>query len=370
MKKIISILLLVIMLLANILPVTAEIVKTENTPKMFELPDYFNWRDIDGTDFTTLIKTQGQCPSCEAYGLVAALETIIQYQVGYPFDCDLSEAHLFFYPGGTCEWGVNVSHAADYLVEYGVPDEGCFPDPLRSYDSPFESVPGWEERTVKIESWGWIENDEDAIKSALIEYGPLVICFPVYEDFMNYKRGVYRHRWGDRTGGHLVALVGYDDNEQCWIVKNSWGDQWGDHGWFKMGYDPKMFIDGCYGGTGILYIDGVYGNFMPDVPQIYIEKPINGHTYFRNLKFLTLFKKVKFIRGDIPRVIVWTTIETLTKNTDKVEFYLDGRLLRTDYRPPFDWKLRPPLGFHAIEVFAYDRAGNVSKAIKDIFVLR
>ena len=131
-----------------------------------------------------------------------------------------------------------------------------------------------------------------------------------------------------------------------------------------------MFIDGCYVGTGILYIDGVYGNFMPDVPQIYIEKPINGHTYFRNLKFLTLFKKVKFIRGDIPRVIVWTTIETLTKNTDKVEFYLDGRLLRTDYRPPFDWKLRPPLGFHAIEVCAYDRAGNVSKAIKDIFVLR
>ena len=368
MKKIISISMLIILL--NITSVTAEVLEIENIPDMKNLPDYFSWRDIDGVDFTTSIKTQGLCPSCEAYGLVAALETIIQYKVGYPFECDLSEAHLFFYAGGTCEWGVNISHAADYLVEYGVPDEGCFPDPLRAFDSSFESVPGWEERTVKIESWGWVENDKDAIKSALIKYGPLVICFPVYEDFIDYKRGVYHHRKGDRIGGHLVALVGYDDSEQCWIVKNSWGEEWGDHGWFKMGYDPNIFINGCYGGTGILYVDGVYGNFMPDVPQIYIDKPTRRHTYFRNIELPTIFKNIKFIRGDIPRVIVWTTVEIQVKKTDKVEFYLDGRLLRTDYRAPFDWKLRPPLGYHTIETIAYDQEGIMSKAIKDIFVLR
>lgn len=368
MKKVISI--FIIVLLINILPVSAEIVQIENTPEMSNLPDYFNWRDIDGIDYTTSIKNQGQCPSCEAYGLVAALETIIQYQLGYTFNCDLSEAHLFFYSGGTCEWGVNVSHAAEYLVEYGVPDEGCFPDPLRSYDPPLDSVSGWEERTVKIKSWGWVENNEDAIKSALIEHGPLVICFPVYQDFIYYKRGVYRHRWGDRQGGHLVALVGYDDNEQCWILKNSWGDQWGDNGWFKMRYDPKMFIDGCYGGTGILYVEGVYGNFLPDVPQIYIEKPRHRYTYFRNLEFLTLFKRVKYIRGEIPRIIVWTTVETLVKNTDKVEFYFDGRLMFIDYRAPYEWKLRPPLGLHTIEAYAYDREGKTSKAITDIFVIK
>ena len=137
-----------------------------------------------------------------------------------------------------------------------------------------------------------------------------------------------------------------------------------------MGYDPKMFIDGCYGGTGILYVDGVYGNYMPDAPQIYIEKPRHRYTYLCNLEFLTLFKKIKYIRGDIPRVIIWTTIETNTKNTDRVEFYLDGRHLRTDFRAPFDWKLRPPLGIHTVEAYAYDRAGNMSKAITDIFVLR
>lgn len=368
MKKVVSI--LIIILLAGILPAAAEITDLKNTTTTTDLPDYFNWCDIDGTDFTTSIKTQGSCPSCEAYGLVAALETIIQYQVGYPFDCDLSEAHLFFYPGGTCEWGVNISYAADYLVEHGVPDEGCFPDPQRSYDSPFESVPGWKNRTVKIQEWGWIENDEEEIKRALIKYGPLVICFPVYQDFMLYKRGVYRHRWGPRIGGHLVALVGYDDSKQCWIVKNSWGTGWGDKGWFKMGYDPDMFIDGCYGGTGILYVDGVYGNFMPDVPEIYIEKPNRYHTYFFGLQFPILLKKIKFIPAGIPRIMGWTKIKTLTTNADKVEFYLDGILRYADYMDPFEWYMRAPLGLHTIETYAYDREGNISKAITDVFVFR
>ena len=368
MKKIITI--LIITLTVNISLVTGEIIQTKNTLETSELPSYFNWRDINGVDFTTSIKDQGQCPSCEAYALVAVLETITQYLVGYPFNCDLSEAHLFFYPGGTCEWGVNVTYAAEYLVVHGVPDEGCFPDPLRSYNPPLESIPGWENRSVKITSWGWVENDEEAIKNALINYGPLVICIPIYQDFYFYKRGVYRHRWGPRVGGHLIALVGYDDNDQCWIVKNSWGEQWGDHGWFKMGYDPKMFIDGCYGGTGILYVSGVYGNFMPDVPKIYIEKPRYRHTYFRNIELLTLFSKVKFIEGKIPRIFVWTTVEASANDTDLVEFYLDGRHMYTDYQPPFEWKIRPPVGRHTVEAYAYDSLGNMSKAVTDIFVLR
>ena len=144
---------------------------------------------------------------------------------------------------------------------------------------------------MSVEFRWQVENDEEEIKRALIEYGPLVICFPVYQDFMYYKRGVYRHRWGPRVGGHLVALVGYDDSKQCWIVKNSWGTEWGNHGWFKMGYDPDMFIDGCYGGTGILYVDGVYGNFMPDVPEIYIEKPNRG-----------LQEEALGLRGDEPEL--------------------------------------------------------------------
>ena len=35
-----------------------------------DLPDYFSWRDINGTDYTTSVKDQSPAPSCEAYALV------------------------------------------------------------------------------------------------------------------------------------------------------------------------------------------------------------------------------------------------------------------------------------------------------------
>ena len=36
-----------------------------------------------------------------------------------------------------------------------------------------------------------------------------------------------------------MTIVGYDDNEQCWIVKNSAGTDWGEHGWLKLAYNCK-----------------------------------------------------------------------------------------------------------------------------------
>ena len=38
------------------------------------------------------------------------------------------------------------------------------------------------------------------------------------------------------VGGHIVAVVGYDDAEQYWICKNSWGSEWGENGYFKIKY--------------------------------------------------------------------------------------------------------------------------------------
>ncbi|CAK9030609.1 unnamed protein product [Durusdinium trenchii] len=38
-------------------------------------------------------------------------------------------------------------------------------------------------------------------------------------------------------GGHAVCAVGYDDFQQCFIVRNSWGEDWGDQGYFYMPYE-------------------------------------------------------------------------------------------------------------------------------------
>ncbi len=33
---------------------------------------------------------------------------------------------------------------------------------------------------------------------------------------------------------HVVALVGWDDDDDCWIAKNSWDDDWGENGYFRI----------------------------------------------------------------------------------------------------------------------------------------
>ena len=339
-----------------------------------DLPAHFDWRDVDGVDFTTHVKNQVPAPTCEAYALVGSLETLMQYQIGYPYDPDLSETHLYFYAGGTYRGGgVLLEDAAEYLIDYGVPDEGCFPDPHRAYDYPFESLPDWESRVVKIQEWGWIENDVEAIKSALIEYGPLIICIVQRADFLSYHGGIYFPMRGlDIVNGHVITIVGYDEPERYWIVRNSGGTGWGEEGYARVSFDADNkyhpIIWPFYGGTGIMYIDGLYGNLKPDVPKIQIEGFTRHHTYIFGLEFPTRFKDLDFVEKTVARVIGWTDVKVNVSNALGVKFYLDGMLEFVDEDPPFSWRFTPSFGSHTIDTIAYNEK-HLSKDIVDIFSL-
>ena len=335
------------------------------------LPSSFSWTDIEGVDYTTPIKNQAPAPTCEAYALCAALETLMQYQTGELFAPDLSETHLYFYAGGTYDQGgVNVRDAAEYLVEYGVPDEGCYPDPHRPFDYEYESVEDWPNRTVKITDWGYVPHEDEAIKQALMDYGPLTICIFVYADMYDYNGGIYRRSTDEIVGGHLVSLMGFDDEQEYWLVKNSWGDSWGEDGWFLMGYDMEMFIDGCYGGdSGIIYVDGVYGNFEPEVPKINIISPVIYKNYLFNLAFPQLIRQIEGLQTAAPRIIGAFTLDIQAENTQIIEVVVDGNPFETLTESPFEQKMRLSRGLHTIELFAYDSEGRESRDIVDVFVV-
>ena len=228
-----------------------------------DLPSYFSWRESYEQDFTSSIKFLNPLPSCEITALCAAIETMVQYKVGYPFGCDLSEAHLFYCSGGTIDWGLYIEDALDYLVEYGVPDEACWPYPDEKKNYPLNtSCPNWKNRTVKIKSWRYLAEDKYEIKTALIENGPIVAYIDLYEDFLYHLSGVYEHRWGPCIGGHWVSIIGYNEEEGCWIGENSYGTQWGENGFFKIKYGEcgiekhMISLKDVYGNFPILYVDG------------------------------------------------------------------------------------------------------------------
>jgi len=348
----------------------AEMIRTSIEEK--PLPESFTWQDVDGVDYTTEIKDQSPAPTCEAYALCAALETILQCQKNETYNPDLSETHLYFYPGGTYEAGyVNLIDAANYLIDTGVPDEGCYPDPHRAYDYPFISLEGWENRTVKINKWGWVNNTVTEIKEALIENGPLVFCARFWKDFYFYREGVYRHRWGRIAGGHVMTIVGYDDNEQCWIVKNSWGKSWGLDGWYKMAYDADMITGTWYkrydeNCTGIMYLGKAYGNIEPDVPKVYIENLNKSKTYFFGKEIPIIFNKFNFFTSSTPRIFGDFEIKVSAENTDRVDFYLDGIKSHTDDTSPYTWRIEAIKGRHTLIVKAINEH-NESMDIRDFY---
>jgi len=236
-----------------------EVDEYENISFTGNVPPTFDWRDVNGTDWTTSIKNQGGCGSCVAFATIGSLEAVVQISIGQSFDCDLSEAHLFFCGGGTCDEGWRFSEAANYVQRYGVPDEECFP--YESHDMPCSGCPNIGQRVVKVSYAGTISPVVGEIQKALLKYGPLVARMKVYEDFHSYRGGVYEHVSGDYIAGHGVTIVGYNDNQGYWICKNSWGTGWGENGWFRIKYGD------CDIGNPTYFLSGISGNIQPFTPS-------------------------------------------------------------------------------------------------------
>ena len=366
MKKTLTI-LCIILLCVPLLSLSARPTSMSEPAPM--LPPKFSWRDINGTDYTTPIKDQSPAPTCEAYALCAALETKMQYQLKELYNPDLSDNHLYFYAGGTIEKGwVSLVDAAEYLMEIGVPDEGCYPDPHRPFDYPYESLLGWENRTVKITDWGWVDHDITTMKQALIDHGPLVICIHFLKDFFYYLGGVYKPRFGGHGGGHVVTIVGYDDSRSCWIVKNSWGTKWGVKGWFRMAYDADMISDWYGPGSGVMYVEGVYGNLKPDAPKVYLKKPVYSHSYFFGIGIPILLKNFS-IQKAAARIIGPLTVQVTAENTETVEFFIDDASQYVDTEAPFSWRLEATPGLHTLMVKATNNHNISSLDIQDIYVV-
>ncbi|KAJ3646645.1 hypothetical protein Zmor_024222 [Zophobas morio] len=82
-----------------------------------------------------------------------------------------------------------------------------------------------------------IDTHEPQIQNEIMTNGPVTAILEVYEDFYNYKSGVYRYTAGKSMGNHAVKIVGWGTEAGIpyWLVANSWGAEWGDlNGFFKI----------------------------------------------------------------------------------------------------------------------------------------
>mmetsp|Transcript_4889 Transcript_4889/g.9455 ORF Transcript_4889/g.9455 Transcript_4889/m.9455 type:complete len:331 (-) Transcript_4889:115-1107(-) len=168
---------------------------------------------------------------------------------------------------GQCGGG-RINYAFDYVVSDGLVTETCFPYTSQNGSvSPCPPEVGPEQRTCPTQGEKWQAtkcntqpNDlftPDMMKYGIMKLGAVATGYTVFQDFYNYKSGIYKHVTGKMLGGHAIKVVGWGvqnatattGEEEYWIVANSWGADWGEEGYFRFSFNDTD----CHFGEGGAY---------------------------------------------------------------------------------------------------------------------
>ena len=197
--------------------------ETRETP-----PASWDWRDYGKV---TGVRNQGSCGSCWAFGMLGSYEGILAID-GQGLQ-DLSEE--FLVRCNTHNYGCNGGWWCYDDMYNGIPLESCYPytatDGTCSYSCPL---------LFPVDDWYLVGSSSGVppisdIKQAIYDHGPVAVAVYVNSAFQYYTGGVF-NSCQSSSPNHAVVLVGWDDTNSCWIMKNSWGTGWGESGYMRIAY--------------------------------------------------------------------------------------------------------------------------------------
>jgi Papain family cysteine protease len=193
-----------------------------------------DWRNRWGWPWLTDIKDQGGCESCWVFSAVGVVEAMTRIE-----HCEWSlrsEGDVHDGLGASCAQRGGPPTAFDWMKTNGVADPGCWP--YEQSNLKYNPTPDRDGRTVKLDDYVALTTVQDQ-KDWLDNVGPISACFEVYQDFWygsDVSTGVYTQQSNVDIGGHCIVIVGYDDTQQAWLMRNSWGTGWGNVGYCWFGY--------------------------------------------------------------------------------------------------------------------------------------
>jgi C1A family cysteine protease len=230
------------------------------------VPSAFDWRNATGNNFVTPVRDQRNCGSCWAFAVTAALESKALITFNRPgTNLNLSEQIVVSCSGaGSCNGG-SPGTASNFLKTTGTNLESCYP--YSAHDGNCNSAcSNWQSSTYKINSWSYVSSGSSpaasVLKNAIYTSGPLIAVFDVYTDFFSYHSGVYSYVSGAYEGGHAILIVGWNDADGAFIVKNSWNTDWGESGYFRIAYSELT------GMTKFAKFSYSYGTVLETVPPL------------------------------------------------------------------------------------------------------
>ncbi len=189
------------------------------------------------------VKDQGTVCSCVAHALASTIEYLDYKEVGdYR---TMSTDYIYGNRRGSL-WkkdGMRIRDALKACCTYGdvsyeeMPGNTEVPEVIDLFESVAEQLlPSG--RVNGIRRYFRLD-DANAIKSCLLNYGPVLFSIPWYDD--NYVRDGILHVTGTKekeNGSHCMVIFGWDT--RGWKVQNSWGDRWAINGRVILPFDTKL----------------------------------------------------------------------------------------------------------------------------------
>jgi C1A family cysteine protease len=194
------------------------------------------------------VRDQEDTPECVAFATAAMREWQANQQIG--LRQYLSPESIYSRRSNEDD-GMYPSEAMQIMQTRGCPLETSHPFRGREIGDTTAQAANF-----RINSYSRVMSLND-LKIALTTYGPCIMTFPAYNDSMMF----WRQNSGDRRlGGHCVLVVGFDDTQQWFILRNSWGSVFGDSGYCYYPYNQWGEHWECY-----TAVEGPCGQDIPEV---------------------------------------------------------------------------------------------------------
>lgn len=171
------------------------------------------------------VKDQGDCGSCWAFSTAESLEGQMRLN-GYLVNVSTQQFVDCVTVDDGCGGGW-MDDALAYAEKHGVENDTAYPYKGVTQDCNADPTTASIRPTVYVE----IPPSDDALRRALITVGPVSIALDATMNFQSYdptQTPIFNDPTCDPTApDHALLLVGYNNEENYWIVKNSWNTDWG-----------------------------------------------------------------------------------------------------------------------------------------------
>mmetsp|Transcript_7493 Transcript_7493/g.14734 ORF Transcript_7493/g.14734 Transcript_7493/m.14734 type:complete len:336 (-) Transcript_7493:359-1366(-) len=218
--------------------------------KAQDLPESFDWRNVNGTNFASPIRNQHipqYCGSCWANAATSCLadRTNILQKGKWPSVMVSVQNVIDCGESGSCDGG------SDKLVYAYAHTHGVPPDTCNSYraknqachdkEQCFTCWPNgtcaaiYEYNRLTVSEHGRLQGAFQ-MKAEIFARGPISCSVDATDKMDTYTGGIFAEFKERAEMNHVISIIGWgvEDGVEYWIMRNSWGEPWGEDGFMRI----------------------------------------------------------------------------------------------------------------------------------------